>query len=44
MVKEQPAVQMFLAERGLNLFDMHELTHVDELTEACCFVRDLEPR
>jgi hypothetical protein len=24
MVKEQPAIQMFFPERGLNFFDMHE--------------------
>ncbi len=30
MVEEQPAIQMFLAERVLNFFDMHELTHGDD--------------
>jgi hypothetical protein len=24
MVKEQPTIQMFFSERGLNFFDMHE--------------------
>ena len=39
MVKEQPAIQMFFAERGLNFFDMHGLTH-HETHRSGCLVRD----